>query len=65
MNSPTPAVCCWAWVRWKGANGKSDGNRRTVLPSSRSDSVGALVPATPTPPHPPSSLCNKGRHHQR
>jgi catechol 2,3-dioxygenase-like lactoylglutathione lyase family enzyme len=39
--------CCWARVHWRNGNGKSDGNRRTVLPSSRSEGVGDLVPATP------------------
>src|SRR6266853_487484 len=24
----------WAWARWRNGNGKSDRNRRTVLPSS-------------------------------
>src|SRR5271165_2623743 len=39
--------CCSRWDRWRNGNGKSDGYWRTVLPSSRSESIGALVPATP------------------
>jgi len=33
--------------RWRTGNGNSDGNGRTILPSSRSESVRPLVPATP------------------
>src|SRR6266480_3093917 len=47
MISPPPAGTAVRHGRWRNGNGKSDGNRRTVLQSSRSDSVGALVPATP------------------
>src|SRR6266481_728530 len=39
--------CCSRWDRWRNGNGKSDGNRRILLPSQRSESAGALVPATP------------------
>src|SRR5712664_3591847 len=35
------------WDRCRNGNGKRDVNRRTLLPSSRSESVGALLPATP------------------
>src|SRR6266849_4051076 len=38
---------CSRWDRWRNGNGKSDGNRRILLPSQRSESAGALVPATP------------------
>ena len=41
---------CWAWLRRRNGNGRSDGNRRTVLPGSRSHSVGALVPTAPGGP---------------
>src|SRR6266850_5694819 len=39
--------CCSRWDRWRNGNGKSYGNRRILLPSQRSESAGALVPATP------------------
>src|SRR6202035_2072575 len=39
--------CCSRWDRWRNGNGKSDGNRRILLPSQRSESAGALVPGTP------------------
>jgi catechol 2,3-dioxygenase-like lactoylglutathione lyase family enzyme len=39
--------CCSRWDRWRNGNGKSDRNRRILLPSQRSESAGALVPATP------------------
>src|SRR6266404_70868 len=38
---------CSRWDRWRNGNGKSDGNRRILLPSQRSESVGELVPAAP------------------
>src|SRR5258707_9486095 len=38
---------CSRWDRWRNGNGKSDRNRRILLPSQRSEGVGALVPATP------------------
>src|SRR6266852_177699 len=38
---------CSRWDCWRNGNGKSDRNRRILLPSQRSESVGALVPATP------------------
>jgi hypothetical protein len=38
---------CSRWHRWRNGNGKSDGNRRILLPSQRSESAGAVVPATP------------------
>ena len=48
MISPPPAGGrCSRWDRCRNGNGKSDGNRRTLLPSSRSESVGALLPTTP------------------
>src|SRR6202790_2793389 len=39
--------CCSRWDRWRNGNGKSARNRRILLPSQRSESAGALVPATP------------------
>jgi hypothetical protein len=35
------------WDRRRNGCGKSDGNRRILLPGQRSESAGALVPATP------------------
>src|SRR6266849_3778382 len=45
LSSPCGGRCSRC-DRWRNGNGKGNGNRRTVLPSSRSESVGALVPAT-------------------
>src|SRR5712692_6239362 len=45
-----PSPCggsCSRWDRWRSRNGKSDGNRRILLSSQRSENVEALVPATP------------------
>src|SRR6266481_1807832 len=41
------ALCSSCGDRWRNGNGKSDRNRRILLPSQRSESAGALVPATP------------------
>src|ERR1700730_9381972 len=38
---------CPRWNRCSNGNGKSDRYRRILLSSQRSESVGALVPATP------------------
>src|SRR5882724_2440540 len=38
---------CSRCGRWRNGNGKSDRNRRILLSSQRSESVGALVPAAP------------------
>jgi len=38
---------CSRCDRWRNGNGKSDGNRRILLSSQRSESVGALIRATP------------------
>src|SRR6266849_10479151 len=46
LSSPCGGRCS-RWDRWRNGNGKSDGNRRILLPSQRSESAGALVPATP------------------
>src|SRR6266851_3217862 len=46
LSSPCGGRCS-RWDRWRNGNGKSDGYWRTVLPSSRSESIGAMVPATP------------------
>src|SRR5579872_6917960 len=43
----TNAPPCSRRDRWRNGNGKSDGNRGILLPSQRSESAGALVPATP------------------
>ena len=43
----SPCGCrCSRWDRCRNGNGKSDRNRRILLPSQRSESAGALVPAT-------------------
>src|SRR5206468_5785642 len=39
--------CCSRGDRWRNGNGKSDRNRRILLPSQRFESAGALVSATP------------------
>src|SRR5882724_10383945 len=46
LSSPCGGRCS-RWDRWRNGNGKSDRNRRILLPSQRSESAGALVPATP------------------
>jgi hypothetical protein len=35
LSSPCSG-CCSRWDRWRNGNGKSDGNRRILLPSQRS-----------------------------
>src|SRR5216684_1774848 len=46
LSSPCGGRCS-RWDHCRNGNGKSDGNRRILLPSQRSESAGALVPATP------------------
>src|ERR1700719_2733281 len=43
LSSP-PRGCCSRWDRWRNGNGKSDGNRRVLLPRQRFEIAGALVP---------------------
>jgi hypothetical protein len=45
LSSPCGGRCS-RWDRWGNGNKKSDRNRRILLPSQRSESVGTLVPAT-------------------
>src|SRR6266849_6088785 len=45
LSSPCGGRCS-RWDRWRNGNGKSDRNRRILLPSQRSESAGALVLAT-------------------
>src|SRR5437870_11431290 len=46
LSSPCGGRCSRCG-RWRNGNGKSDRNRRILLSSQRSESVGALVPAAP------------------
>src|SRR5713101_5018393 len=46
LSSPCGGRCSRCG-RWRNRNGKSDRNRRILLSSQRSESVGALVPAAP------------------
>src|SRR5258708_18884797 len=45
---------CSRCDRWRNGNGKSDGNRRILLPSQRSESAGPPPPPPPPPPAPPT-----------